>query len=271
MNDKKERLDTLLTESGYASSREKARSIIMAGLVFVDNQKIDKPGTKINVDSNIEVKGNPIPYVSRGGLKLEKALKEFDIDVSGMTTIDIGASTGGFTDCMLQNGAAKVFAIDVGYGQLAWSLRTDNRVICMERTNIRMVTPEMLGELADFATMDVAFISITKVLPVAKELLKENAKLVCLIKPQFEAGREKVGKKGVVRDKNVHREVIENIIDFCVNQMNFDILGLTYSPIKGPEGNIEYLVYLSKLKSAGGNITFKDLIDSVVEQANSKL
>lgn len=271
MNDKKERLDTLLTEAGYAGSREKARSIIMAGLVFVDNQKIDKPGTKINVYSNIEVKGNPIPYVSRGGLKLEKALKEFKIDVSGLTTIDIGASTGGFTDCMLQNGAAKVFAIDVGYGQLAWSLRTDSRVICMERTNIRNVTPEMLGESADFATMDVAFISITKVLPVAKELLKDNGRLVCLIKPQFEAGREKVGKKGVVRDKSVHMEVIENIIDFCINQMKFDILGLTFSPIKGPEGNIEYLVYLSKIKSSNEDINFKDLIVSVVEEANGKL
>lgn len=271
MDDRKDRLDTILAETGYASSREKARSMIMAGVVFVNNQKIDKPGTKISVNANIEVKGNPIPYVSRGGLKLEKALKEFDIDIKGLTTIDIGASTGGFTDCMLQNGANKVFAIDVGYGQLAWSLRNDSRVVCMERTNIRSVTPENLGEFADFATMDVSFISITKVLPVAKELLKENARLVCLIKPQFEAGREKVGKKGVVRDKNVHREVIEMIVDFCVNRMNFEVLGLTYSPIKGPEGNIEYLVYLSKLKTAENNTDIPKLIDDVVEKANGSL
>lgn len=271
MENKKERLDTLLTETGYASSRERARSIIMAGIVFVDNQKIDKPGTKVNVNANIEVKGNPIPYVSRGGLKLEKAIKEFGIDLSGLTTIDIGASTGGFTDCMLQNGAVKVFAIDVGYGQLAWSLRSDSRVVCMERTNIRAVTPEILGELGDFATMDVSFISITKVLPVAKELLKENGRLICLIKPQFEAGREKVGKKGVVRDKNVHKEVIEKIINFCMTQMNFEIAGLTYSPIKGPEGNIEYLVYLNKLKTLETPIDIENLIETVVEKANSSL
>lgn len=271
MVDKKERLDTLLAEMGYASSREKARSIIMAGLVFVDNQKLDKPGTKVSVNANIEVKGNPIPYVSRGGLKLEKALKEFNIDLTGQTTIDIGASTGGFTDCMLQNGAVKVFAIDVGYGQLAWSLRSDSRVVCMERTNIRSVTPEMLGDSADFATMDVSFISITKVLPVAKQLLKENGRLVCLIKPQFEAGREKVGKKGVVRDKNVHKEVIEKIIYFCKDQMSFEILGLTYSPIKGPEGNIEYLVYLSKIKTLETPLDIEKLIEDIVEQANSNL
>lgn len=271
MDVKKERLDTLLAEGGYVSSREKARSVIMAGLVFVDNQKIDKPGTKVNTNANIEVKGNPIPYVSRGGLKLEKALKEYDIDLKGLTTIDIGASTGGFTDCMLQNGAIKVFAIDVGYGQLAWSLRSDERVVCMERTNIRAVTPEMLGELADFATMDVSFISITKVLPVAKQLLKENGRLVCLIKPQFEAGREKVGKKGVVRDKNVHREVIEHIISFCMNQMELSVLGLTYSPIKGPEGNIEYLVYLNKLNEGMQIEDIHKLIDDVVDRANTNL
>jgi 23S rRNA (cytidine1920-2'-O)/16S rRNA (cytidine1409-2'-O)-methyltransferase len=270
MNVKKERLDTLLAEGGYASSREKARSIIMAGLVFVDEQKLDKPGTKVKTNANIEVRGNPNPYVSRGGLKLEKALKEFDIDLSGLTTLDIGASTGGFTDCMLQKGAVKVFAIDVGYGQLAWSLRSDSRVVCMERTNIRAVTPEMLGELADFATMDVSFISITKVLPVVKQLLKENGRLVCLIKPQFEAGRDKVGKKGVVRDKNVHKEVIENILNFCTDKMDFEILGLTYSPIKGPEGNIEFLVYLSKIKTT--TLFQADaLINEIVEQANSDL
>lgn len=271
MTEQKERLDTLLADNGYANSREKARSIIMAGLVFVDNQKIDKPGTKVSVAANIEVKGNPIPYVSRGGLKLEKALKYFNIDIKGFTTIDIGASTGGFTDCMLQNGAVKVFAIDVGYGQLAWSLRSDKRVVCMERTNIRAVTPDMLGQQANFATMDVSFISITKVLPVAKELLKEDGRLVCLIKPQFEAGREKVGKKGVVRDKNVHREVIQHIVDFCINQMNFSILGLTYSPIKGPEGNIEYLVYLSKQRIEGALEDMSSVIDQVVEEANSSL
>lgn len=271
MEDKKERLDTLIAAKGYAESRERARSLIMAGLIFVDNQKIDKPGTKVSTAANIEVKGNPIPYVSRGGLKLEKAIKEFQINLTDLTTIDIGASTGGFTDCMLQNGAKKVYAIDVGYGQLAWSLRTDSRVVCMERTNIRNVTPEMLGEAADFASMDVSFISITKVLPVAKNLLKENGRLVCLIKPQFEAGREKVGKKGVVRDKNVHHEVIENITSYCVSQVGLFILGLSFSPIKGPEGNIEYLVYLSKEDSDAKITDINPLIDRVVEAANSSL
>jgi 23S rRNA (cytidine1920-2'-O)/16S rRNA (cytidine1409-2'-O)-methyltransferase len=271
MVDKKERLDTLLADLGLVNSRERARSIIMAGVVYVDNQKLDKPGTKVSVNANIEVKGNPIPYVSRGGLKLEKALKEFNIDLTGLTTIDIGASTGGFTDCMLQKGAVKVFSIDVGYGQLAWSLRSDSRVVCMERTNIRYVTPETLGETADFATMDVSFISIMKVLPAAKELLNEQGRLVCLIKPQFEAGKEKVGKKGVVRDKSVHKEVIESIIDFCINKMNFEILGLTYSPIKGPEGNIEYLVYLNKMKSLETPLDMESLIEHVVEQANGSL
>lgn len=271
MVDKKERLDTLLTDLGIVISRERARSIIMAGVVYVDGQKLDKPGTKISTTANIEVKGNPIPYVSRGGLKLEKALNEFNIDLTGLTTIDIGASTGGFTDCMLQKGAIKVFAIDVGYGQLAWSLRSDSRVVCMERTNIRYVTPEILGESADFATMDVSFISIMKVLPAAYELLNDKGRLICLIKPQFEAGREKVGKKGVVRDKNVHKEVIENIVDFCTNKMNFEILGLTYSPIKGPEGNIEYLVYLNKVKTLEAPLDMESLIEKVVEQANSSL
>ena len=271
MIDKKERLDTLLADLGYANSRERARSIIMAGVVYVDNQKLDKPGTKVSINANIEVKGNPIPYVSRGGLKLEKALNEFDIDLNGFVTIDIGASTGGFTDCMLQKGAVKVFAIDVGYGQLAWSLRSDSRVVCMERTNIRYVTPEMLGESADFATMDVSFISIMKVLPAAKELLNEKGRLVCLIKPQFEAGRDKVGKKGVVRDKDVHKEVIENIIDFCINKMNFEILGLTYSPIKGPEGNIEYLVYLNKMKTLESPLDLGSLINDIVDKANNNL
>jgi 23S rRNA (cytidine1920-2'-O)/16S rRNA (cytidine1409-2'-O)-methyltransferase len=271
MVDKKERLDIILADLGLVNSRERARSIIMAGVVYVDNQKIDKPGTKVSVNANIEVRGNPIPYVSRGGLKLEKALNEFNIDLTGLVTIDIGASTGGFTDCMLQKGAVKVFSIDVGYGQLAWSLRSDSRVVCMERTNVRYVTPETLGETADFATMDVSFISIMKVLPAANELLNEQGRLVCLIKPQFEAGKEKVGKKGVVRDKNVHKEVIETIIDFCMNKMNFEILGLTYSPIKGPEGNIEYLVYLNKTKTLETPLDMKHLIEQVVEQANSSL
>lgn len=271
MEGKKERLDMLIAAAGYANSREKARSLIMAGLVFVDNQKIDKPGTKVSTTAKLEVKGNPIPYVSRGGLKLEKALREFNIDLRDLTAIDIGASTGGFTDCMLQNGAKKVFAIDVGYGQLAWSLRTDSRVVCMERTNIRYVTPDMVGESADFASMDVSFISITKVLPVVKELLKENGRLVCLIKPQFEAGREKVGKKGVVRDKNVHKEVIEKIINFCIKDINLYVLGLSFSPIKGPEGNIEYLVYLSKENIEGSINDTSSLIDRIVELANSSL
>ncbi len=241
----KQRLDVLVFEKGLAPSREKAKAMIMEGLIFVDGNREDKVGAQIDEAALIEVHGEVMPYVSRGGLKLEKAMKEFNIDLSDMVCMDIGASTGGFTDCMLQNHAAKVFSVDVGYGQFAWKLRQDERVVCMEKTNIRYVTPEQIGELLDFASCDVSFISLTKVLPTAIELLKEDGTMVCLIKPQFEAGKEKVGKKGVVRDPQVHREVIESVLLFA-QSIGFGVLGLSFSPIKGPEGNIEYLCYLKK-------------------------
>lgn len=247
---KKERLDVLLVEKGLAPSREKAKTMIMAGQVFVDNQREDKAGTNVPVDANIEIHGETLKYVSRGGLKLEKAMNSFPITLDGTVCMDIGASTGGFTDCMLQNGAAKVFSVDVGYGQFAWKLRQDPRVVCMEKTNIRYVTPEDIGEALDFASVDVSFISLTKVLPPARELLKDGAEMVCLIKPQFEAGREKVGKKGVVRDPKVHEEVIEKIVGFATEN-GFQVLGLDYSPVKGPEGNIEYLVHIRKCEEPG--------------------
>ena len=239
----KKRIDLLLVEQGYFESRERAKKAIMAGLVFVDNQRCDKAGTEVKEDCSIEVKGNPIPYVSRGGLKLEKAMKNFDLTIDGKVCMDIGASTGGFTDCMLKNGAIKVFSIDVGYGQLAWKLRQDDRVVCMERTNIRNVTIEDTKQFADFASIDVSFISLKLVLPKTKELVRHDGEVVALIKPQFEAGREKVGKKGVVREKSTHIEVIKMISDFSVEN-GFEILGLDFSPIKGPEGNIEYLIHL---------------------------
>ncbi|MBR6281497.1 MAG: TlyA family RNA methyltransferase, partial [Lachnospiraceae bacterium] len=240
----------LLLEKGLAPSREKAKTMIMAGQVFVDNQREDKAGTNVPVDANIEIHGETLKYVSRGGLKLEKAMNSFPITLDGTICMDIGASTGGFTDCMLQNGAAKVFSVDVGYGQFAWKLRQDPRVVCMEKTNIRYVTPEDIGEALDFASVDVSFISLTKVLPPARELLKDGAEMVCLIKPQFEAGREKVGKKGVVRDPKVHEEVIEKIVLFASTN-GFEVLGLDYSPVKGPEGNIEYLVHIKKVDNPG--------------------
>lgn len=239
----KKRIDLLLVDKGHFNSRERAKKAIMAGLVFVNNQRCDKAGFEVDEESRIEVKGDPIPYVSRGGLKLEKAMKNFGLDLSEKVCMDIGSSTGGFTDCMLQNGAKKVFSIDVGYGQLAWKLRQDERVVCMERTNIRYLTIEQTKEFADFASIDVSFISLKLVLPKCKELLREGAEIVALIKPQFEAGREKVGKKGVVREKSTHIEVIQMISDFAINN-GFEILDLDYSPIKGPEGNIEYLIYL---------------------------
>lgn len=241
----KERLDVLLVNRGLAPSREKAKTMIMAGDVFVENQREDKAGSTFPINANIEVRGEQLKYVSRGGLKLEKAMQEFPITLEKTVCMDIGASTGGFTDCMLQNGAAKVFAVDVGYGQFAWKLRQDPRVVCMEKTNIRYVTPEDIGEQLDFASVDVSFISLSKVLPAAKELLKDGGEMVCLIKPQFEAGKEKVGKKGVVRDKNVHIEVIQNVITYATGN-GFQVLGLSYSPVKGPEGNIEYLIHLRK-------------------------
>lgn len=262
----KERIDILLVEKGLIESREKAKAIIMSGQVYVNSQKIDKAGEKVDKEAEIEVREN-LRYVSRGGLKLEKAIKIFNIDLNGKVCLDIGASTGGFTDCMLQNGAKKVYSIDVGYGQLAWTLRQDSRVVSMERTNIRYVKPEDLGELADFASIDVSFISLSKVLRPAKDLLNENAELICLIKPQFEAGREKVGKKGVVRDPEVHREVIENVISFA-EEYGFYLKGLDFSPIKGPEGNIEYLAYLCREKS---DIDALALAKDVVDESHRSL
>ena len=241
----KKRLDILVYEKGFAESRKKAKAIIMAGQVYVDNQKADKCGTAYDENANIEVRGSVLKYVSRGGLKLEKAIDNFGLDLNGAVAMDIGASTGGFTDCMLQNGAKKVYSIDVGYGQLAWKLRTDERVVNLERTNMRKVTREQVPDAIDFFSVDVSFISLRLILPVARELMAENAEAVCLIKPQFEAGREKVGKKGVVRDPSVHVEVVRGIFDFCL-QSGFDVLNLDFSPIKGPEGNIEYLIHLKK-------------------------
>ena len=266
---KKERLDVLLVEKNLVQSRARAKTTIMAGLVLVDGNRIDKAGTMVKVNANIRILGNDIPYVSRGGLKLEKAIKEFGVVLTGKVTADIGASTGGFTDCMLQNGAVRVFAIDVGYGQLDWSLRTDERVINMERTNIRNVTPTDIGELIDLVSIDVAFISLEKVLPAVKAMLKADGEVVALIKPQFEAGREKVGKKGVVRDARVHLEVIHRVVKIA-REMGFITRGLTFSPVKGPEGNIEYLIWLTKDSLAENNVT-DELIEQTVETAHTKL
>jgi len=241
----KTRLDIYLTENGFVSTRSAALGIIMAGEVYVNDQKADKAGMQVTGEENIEVRSKSQKYVSRGGLKLEKAIDAFDIDLTEKICMDIGASTGGFTDCMLQNGAVKVFAVDVGYGQLAWKLRSDERVVNMERTNIRYVMPDEIGEKIDFASIDVSFISLKLVLPVVFDLLKENGQCVCLIKPQFEAGLENVGKKGVVRDKKVHKDVINNVILFT-KSAGFDILGLDFSPIRGPEGNIEYLMWICR-------------------------
>lgn len=241
----KKRLDILVTERGLAESREKAKTLIMAGQVYVDGQKADKPGDTFSEDAAVEVRGKGLPYVSRGGLKLEKAMREFGLQLQGRTCMDIGASTGGFTDCMLQNGAQRVYSVDVGYGQLAWSLRTDPRVVNLERTNARYLTREQVPEEIGFFSVDVSFISLALILPAVRPLLAEHGQAVCLIKPQFEAGREKVGKKGVVRDKAVHEEVIEKIRSFALEN-GFSVLGLTFSPVKGPEGNIEYLIYLER-------------------------
>ena len=242
----KERLDVLLVNRNLAESREKAKAIIMSGIVYVDGQKEDKAGTMFEDTVSVEVRGHTLAYVSRGGLKLEKAMTYFGVTLNGKICMDVGASTGGFTDCMLQNGAVKVYSVDVGHGQLAWKLRNDERVVCMEKTNIRYVTPEDIPDRIQFASIDVSFISLTKVLGPVKELLTEDGQIVCLIKPQFEAGREKVGKKGVVREKSTHLEVIESVIAFA-KSIGFGILNLEFSPIKGPEGNIEYLLHLKKL------------------------
>lgn len=241
------RLDQYLVQHGLTQSRERAKALIMSGIVFVNEQKVDKAGEMIKEDAKVEVRGHDIGYVSRGGLKLEKAMQKFPITLSGKVCMDVGSSTGGFTDCMLQNGATKVYAIDVGHGQLAWKLRNDERVVCMEKTNIRYVVPEDIDELAAFSSIDVSFISLTKVLLPVKNLLTEDGQVVCLIKPQFEAGREKVGKKGVVRDRAVHEEVIRMVMDYA-SSIDFYPLALDFSPVKGPEGNIEYLLFLSKNK-----------------------
>lgn len=259
----KERLDVLLVEQGFAASREKAKAIIMSGNVFVNGQREDKAGTAFDpAKSNIEVKGHTLKYVSRGGLKLEKAMKQFSISLENKVCMDIGASTGGFTDCMLQSGAAKVYSVDVGHGQLAWSLRNDERVVCMEKTNFRYLTREDIEDDLDFASVDVSFISLSKILLPARKLLKDGGQMVCLIKPQFEAGKEKVGKKGVVREKSVHQEVIEKIYTLT-EILGFQILGLEYSPIKGPEGNIEYLIYIEK--NPAENEKTKDYTENLVE------
>ena len=269
MASKKERLDILLVEKGICESREKAKTNIMAGLIFVDGQRVDKAGEKVKVDADILFKGEKLKYVSRGGLKLEKAMNTFGIDLTNKVCMDIGASTGGFTDCMLQNNASKVFAVDVGYGQFAWKLRTDERVVCMEKTNIRYVTPEDIGIALDFASIDVSFISLRTIMPAVKALLGDKGEVVALIKPQFEAGRDKVGKKGVVRDKEVHLEVINTIINFLLeNELN--VLGLSYSPIKGPEGNREYLVYFTKDKEREGNFELSQ-IEDIVNESHSQL
>lgn len=266
----KQRLDVLLVNHGYADSREKAKAIIMSGNVFVNGQREDKAGSTFEEEGiDLFIKENPLKYVSRGGLKLEKAMQTFPITLDGKLCMDIGASTGGFTDCMLQNGASKVYAIDVGHGQLAWKLRNDERVVCMEKTNFRYVTHEQVPEEIDFASVDVSFISLEKILPVAYELLKEDAQMVCLIKPQFEAGREQVGKKGVVRDAKVHEEVICRIVTFT-QSIGFSPVGLTFSPVRGPEGNIEYLLWIKKSDESSGEEILA-MVSDVVSKAHGTL
>ncbi len=275
----KERLDVLLVRRGLAESREKAKAVIMSGSVYVNGQKEDKAGTMFDVEkARLEVRGNTLKYVSRGGLKLEKAVEQFQVELGGKVCMDIGASTGGFTDCMLQNGAAKVYAVDVGHGQLAWKLRNDERVICMEKTNFRYMVREVIAEELDFASVDVSFISLDKILGPAYNLLKPNAQMVCLIKPQFEAGREKVGKKGVVREPAVHKEVIEAVLVFTLTK-GFGLLHLDFSPIRGPEGNIEYLMHLVKKEPVAADFDavdfvrnhYADEIDEIVASAHKTL
>ncbi len=262
----KKRLDVLLYERGLADSRQRAQAAVMSGQVFVNGQRVDKPGTGISEDAAVEVRGNPFPYVSRGGLKLEKALDFFGIALDGLIAVDAGASTGGFTDCMLRRGAARVYAVDVGYGQLAWSLRNDPRVVCMERTNVRCLSSGSIPEALDFGTVDVSFISLRLVLPVLRSLLRPTGRMICLIKPKFEAGRDKVGKKGVVRDPAVHLEVLKRFLDYAA-ETDFTVNGITYSPIKGPEGNIEYLGFLS----AGAGALFQGDLKALVEESHRAL
>lgn len=263
----KKRLDVLMVEKGLAESREKAKAIIMSGIVYVDGGKEDKAGSSFDESVSIEVRGNTLRYVSRGGLKLEKAMECFGVTLQGKIAMDVGASTGGFTDCMLQNGAVKVYSVDVGHGQLAWKLRNDERVVCMEKTNIRYVTPEDIADRIEFASIDVSFISLTKVLPAVKELLTDDGEIVCLIKPQFEAGREKVGRKGVVRELSTHIEVVEMIVGYA-KSIGFRTRHLSYSPIKGPEGNIEYLLHITK-DSAADDEEFD--IEKIVRSSHDEL
>lgn len=265
----KTRLDLRLVQLGLVTGRDKAKAVIMAGTVYVNGQKADKAGFEVSEEDKIELRGETLRYVSRGGLKLEKAMESFPITIDGTVCMDIGASTGGFTDCMLQNGAKKVYAIDVGYGQLAWKLRTDDRVINLERTNFRHVTNEQVPDPVDFASVDVSFISLTLIFPPALPLLAEGGQMVCLIKPQFEAGKGLVGKKGVVKDPQIHKDVIVKVIDFA-HQNGFSVLGLTYSPVKGPEGNIEYLVHLQKSGEPVCNVD-REMIDSIVDGSHQQL
>lgn len=266
----KERLDVMLVKRGLADSREKAKAVIMAGIVYVDGQKEDKAGTTFPETVKIEVRGNTLRYVSRGGLKLEKAMDQFGVELKGKVCMDCGASTGGFTDCMLQNGAVKVYSVDVGHGQLAWKLRNDERVVCMEKTNMRYVTADDIEELAQFVSIDVSFISLKKILPAVRRILVDGGEVVALIKPQFEAGREKVGKKGVVRDQKVHEEVIAMITEFAMDN-SFKLLHLDYSPIKGPEGNIEYLLHMKKLEENDFVKEYDFDIHQVVEDSHKAL
>lgn len=265
----KKRLDTMVFERGITDSRQKAKAIIMSGNVYVDNQKADKPGSMYKSDVKIEYRGRQLAYVSRGGLKLEKAINSFNINLESKICMDIGASTGGFTDCMLQNGAKKVYAVDVGYGQLAWKLRTDKRVVNLERTNIRYLDDNKISDKIDFCSVDVSFISLCLVLPVVRKFLSDDKDAVCLIKPQFEAGKENVGKKGVIRDPLIHKEVIKKIKTFVISN-GFSVLGLDFSPVKGPEGNIEYLIYIRKTKSSEdlSNIDIEDLVNKSHEILN---
>ena len=266
----KERLDVLLVNRKMADSREKAKAIIMSGIVYVNGQKEDKAGSMFDIYAGIEIKGSTLKYVSRGGLKLEKAMENFPITLKNKVCMDVGSSPGGFTDCMLMNGAVKVYAVDVGHGQLAWKLRQDERVVVMEKTNIRYVTPDNIEELVDFSSIDVSFISLTKVILPVKNLLTESGEIVCLIKPQFEAGRDKVGKKGVVRDINVHKDVVRMVLDYAMS-IGFDVAGLDYSPIKGPEGNIEYLAYLKKTGKEQGEMICETDIDHTVSESHNIL
>lgn len=263
----KKRADVVLFEKGLVESREKAKRIIMEGSVYIGTLRIDKPGEKIDEEAEVYIKGNPINYASRGGLKLEKAIEEFNLDLQNLISMDIGASTGGFTDCMLQNGAKKVYALDVGYGQLDWKLRNDNRVVVMERTNIRYVKPEDIEDKLDFISIDVSFISLKLVLPVAKDLLREDGELVALVKPQFEAGREKVGKKGIIRDKKIHREVLESTIELS-KELGFGIKDISFSPVTGTKGNIEFLIYLKK---NGKTLIEDDYAKNIVNKAHTDL